>query len=60
MPLLPRDFELKIERFLRLTLWLWLYPYIIWFFARRWYRRIAEWVTAPGPEDDNQGSITRI
>ena len=52
MPLLPRDFELKIERFLRMTLWLWLYPYIIWFFARRWYRRIADWVTSPRPEND--------
>lgn len=60
MPLLPLDFELKIEKFLRWTLWFWLYPYIIWFFARRWYRRLADWVTSPAPDNADKDSVTRI
>lgn len=45
-----KDFELKLERVLKITLFLWLYPYIIWFFARRIWKRVREWITEPEVE----------
>lgn len=51
------DFEAKVlERFLRKTLWLWLFPYIFWFFGRRMVLSLYEWLTEPHPAEDEQAA----
>ncbi|TSC72713.1 MAG: hypothetical protein G01um101438_430 [Parcubacteria group bacterium Gr01-1014_38] len=50
------DVEEKIVgAFLKKTLWLWLFPYIFWFFGRRMYRFLYDWVTEPEPVPVEQG-----
>lgn len=42
------DAEVKVlERFLKWTLPLWLFPHIFWFFGKRIARSLYEWVTEP-------------
>lgn len=54
------DAEGKIvEALLKKTLWLWLFPYIFWFFGRRMTRSLYEWVTEPVIAEDSQGLAPR-
>lgn len=34
---------------LRRTLYLWIFPYIFWYFGKRIYRAVVNWVTEPPP-----------
>lgn len=57
---MPSDFEAKVpERFLRKTLWLWLFPYIFWFFGRRIVQSLYEWLTEPHP-NENERAAPRV
>lgn len=41
------DGDRQLEWLFRSTLWLWLFPYIFWFFAKRMVASIIDWVTEP-------------
>ncbi|MDP3685329.1 MAG: hypothetical protein Q8R32_00690 [bacterium] len=41
-----------LEPFLRKTLWLWLFPYIVWFFGRRIVLFLYEWLTKPATTEE--------
>ena len=42
------DIEFKgVERILKWTLVFWLPPYILWFFGKRIFARVSDWVTEP-------------
>lgn len=41
------DVEDQLLWFLKWTLVFWLFPYIFWFFGRRLYEFVYEWVTEP-------------
>ena len=41
------DFEVSLEWILKRTLFLWLFPYIFWFFGKKIYRVVHDWLTEP-------------
>jgi len=41
------DAEDKLYKFFRYTLFVWLMPYIVWYFARRIVLWVYAWVTEP-------------
>lgn len=40
-----KDLEDYLNLFLRKTLFLWLFPYIVWFFGKKVYRAVHDWLT---------------
>lgn len=54
------DVEGKVvEKFLKKTLWLWLFPYIFWFFGRRIFISLYDWLTEPHPAEENKSPASR-
>lgn len=42
-----KDLEDMLGWFFRKTLLLWLFPYILWFFGKKIYRVLHDWLTEP-------------
>lgn len=41
------DTDFNVEWVFKKTLFLWLFPYILWFFGKKIYAFVYEWVTEP-------------
>lgn len=46
------DIDDILEKGVRWTLFLWLIPYMIWYFGRVLFDAAWTWVTEPEPEDE--------
>ncbi|TSC63875.1 MAG: hypothetical protein G01um1014106_346 [Parcubacteria group bacterium Gr01-1014_106] len=54
------DVEGKIiEKFLKRTLWLWLFPYIFWFLGRRLVVSVYDWLTEPHADEEDTSASRR-
>lgn len=45
----------RVEWFFRKTLFLWLFPYIIWYLGREAYTFALDWVTEPADLESDAG-----